>query len=154
MSKSDFPIVKVFVDGHPNPYTFDGDEFDLNHLQKFVRECAKGVLYIGLPGTIEEFDRLAGAFAAEKSTDARKVILLDAENLWDKTDGKQKQKSAEIYVKNMRKALEKGDGFFGAEIARINNILKGGSMTEGKKTELGVRLNVLESFNKPRHDEL
>jgi len=109
-------------------------------------------VYIGLPGTIESFDVLAAKFAQENSVDKRKDILLRAEKLWDETEGKQKQRSAEVYVKSMRKALEKGDEFFNAESIRINNVLKG-SMTQEKKADLNIRLNILESF-KTQHDEL
>lgn len=152
LTKTDFPVIKLFVDKQPEPYTFDGENFNQDSLQKFVVKHSKSILYIGLPGTLESFDGLAGEFAKEKSIDKRKDILLRAEKLWDKTEGKQKQRSAEVYVKSMRKALEKGDEFFHSESVRLSNVLKG-SMTQEKKADLGVRLNILESF-KVQHDEL
>lgn len=152
LSKADFPVVKLFVNGHQEPYTFDDKDFNQENLQKFVIKYSKSLLYIGLPGTIEEFDGLATEFANKKSVDKRKSILLKAEKLWDQTEGKQKQRSAEIYVKFMRKAIEKGDEFFNTETVRINNVLKG-SMTQEKKNDLGIRLNILESF-KIQHEEL
>lgn len=152
MTKKDFPVVLLFVKGQLEPYTFNEIEFNQDKLQKFVAKHSKAVVYIGLPGTIEKFDGLATEFAKEKSINKRKDILLRAEELWDKTDGKQKQKSAEVYVKSMRKALEKGDEFFHTETVRINNVLKG-SMTKEKKSDLSIRLNILESF-KVQHDEL
>lgn len=136
----------------PEPFTFKDENFSQNNLQKFVTKHTKSVVYIGLPGTLENFDGLAAEFAKEKSVDKRKNLLVKAEKLWDQTEGKQKQKSAEVYVKSMRKALEKGDAFFQSETVRINNVLKG-SMTQEKKADLGVRLNILESF-KLQHDEL
>ncbi|VVC36132.1 Hypothetical protein CINCED_3A024866 [Cinara cedri] len=152
LTKKDFPVVKLFVAGQPEPYTFTDEEFNQDKLQKFVSKHSKTIVYIGLPGTLEKFDQLAAEFAKEKLADQRKNILLKAENLWDSIEGKQKQRSAEIYVKTMRKALEKGDEFFHTETVRINNVLKG-SMTNEKKADLGIRLNVLESF-KVQHDEL
>lgn len=145
-------MVKLFVAGQPQHYTFNEQNFNQDKLQKFVVKHSKAVVYIGLPGTLETFDQLAVEFANEKSADKRKDILLKAEKLWDDIEGKQKQKSAEVYVKSMRKALEKGDEFFETEIARLNNVLKG-SMAQEKKTDLGYRLNILESF-KVQHDEL
>jgi len=152
VSKKDFPIVKLFVNGQLEPYTFSDEDFNQEKLQKFIVKHSKEILYIGLPGTLEKFDGLASEFAKEKSVEKRKDILLRAEKLWDGSEGKQKQKSAEVYVKTMRKALEKGDEFFHTETVRINNVLKG-SMTREKKADLSVRLNILESF-KVQHDEL
>lgn len=152
LTKKDFPVVKLFVAGQPQPYTFTDEDFNLDKLQKFVNKHSKTIVYIGLPGTLENFDQLAVEFAKENSVDRRKNILLRAEKLWDSTEGKQKQRSAEMYVKSMRRALDKGDEFFHAETVRINNVLKG-SMTNEKKADLGVRLNILESF-KVRHEEL
>lgn len=152
MSKKDFPVVKLFVGDQPEPYTFTDENFSQSNLQKFVTKYTKTVVYIGLPGTLENFDKLAAVFAKEKSVDKRKSLLVKAEKLWDQTEGKQKQRSAEMYVKTMRKALEKGNEFFQSETVRINNVLKG-SMTQEKKSDLGVRLNILESF-KEQHDEL
>lgn len=153
LTKKDFPVVLLFVNGQAEPYVFnDQDNFNQDKLQKFVTKHSKGIVYIGLPGTLENFDELATKFAKEKSVNKRKDILLKAEKLWDSTEGKQKQRSAEMYVKSMRKALEKGDEFFHTETVRINNVLKG-SMAKEKQAELNVRLNVLESF-KLQHSEL
>ncbi|XP_026822652.1 endoplasmic reticulum resident protein 29 [Rhopalosiphum maidis] len=152
VSKENYPVVKLFVNGQSEPYVYNDEDFNQDKLQKFVVKHSKEILYIGLPGTLEKFDGLASEFAKEKSVDKRKEILLRAEKLWDISEGKQKQKSAEVYVKSMRKALEKGDEFFHTETVRINNVLKG-SMTKEKKADLSVRLNILESF-KVQHDEL
>lgn len=152
LTKKDFPVVKLFVTGQSEPYTYNDENFSREKLQSFVVKHSKSILYIGLPGTLEKFDGLAAEFAKENVVDKRKDILLRAEKLWDETEGKQKQKSAEVYVKSMRKALEKGDEFFHSETVRINNVLKG-SMTKEKKADLIVRLNILESF-KVQHDEL
>lgn len=152
LAKKDFPVVKLFVNGQQEPYTFDDKEFNEETLQKFVVKHTKTVVYIGLPGTLEQFDKLAVEFVLEKSTKKRQSLLLEAEKLWDEIEGKQKQRSAEMYVKLMRKVLEKSDEFLDTEITRINNVLKG-SMTQEKKADLNVRLNILESF-KVKHDEL
>ncbi|XP_050436417.1 endoplasmic reticulum resident protein 29 [Adelges cooleyi] len=152
VSKKDFPNVKLFVTGQPQPYTFADDEFNMDNLQKFIVKHSKSVVYIGLPGTLEKFDQLASEFSLEKSVDKRKDVLLRAERLWDETQGKQKQKSAEVYVKTMRKALEKGNNFFNSEATRVKNLLKG-SLTDEKKADMTVRLNILESFS-AWHDEL
>jgi len=152
LAKKDFPAVLLFVNGQAEPYIFDDKDFNQDKLQKFVTKHSKAIVYIGLPGTLEKFDELAAKFIKEGSVDKRKRILLMAEELWDEIEGKQQRKSAEMYVKSMRKALEKGDEFFDNETVRINNVLKG-SMTNEKKADLNTRLNILESF-KLQHSEL
>ncbi|XP_050524323.1 endoplasmic reticulum resident protein 29 [Daktulosphaira vitifoliae] len=152
LSKEDLPSVKLFILGSSEPLTFTDQDFNLEKLQKFIAKYSKSVVYIGLPGTLEKFDHLATQFSKEKLTEKRKQLLLQAEQLWDITEGKQNQKSAEVYVKTMRKALEKGDTFFEIETVRVKNILKG-SLAEEKKLDMSIRLNILESFSIP-HDEL
>lgn len=80
-------------------------------------------------------------------------MLRKTEDLWDKTTGKSNQKSAEIYVKTMRKILEKDDSFTESEIKRIENILKG-KLSKEKQTEMQQRINILQSFKVTVKDEL
>lgn len=153
LAKTDFPAVLLFVKGQPKPYVFN-DAFSQDKLQRFVTEHSKPIMYIGLPGTLENFDKLVSEFIMEKSTSKREDILSKAEELRGETNDKHKQRSAEIYIKTMRKALEKGDEFFHMEPVRIGNLLKG-SLTKEKKADLTVRLNILESFKlPPQHSEL
>lgn len=82
----------------------------------------------------------------EKNVETRKQLLLEAENLWDKSVGNQEQKLAEVYVKVMRKILEKGDEFVVTERERVNKILKG-HLSNEKKNELLNRWNIVDSFH-------
>lgn len=101
-------------------------------------------IYIGLPGCIKEFDELASKFTSAKKEEEKKEILRKAENKWDKVKGVSSQKSAEVYVKTMRKILEKKD-FVSSETKRVENLLKGKISAE-KTNELQVRLNILKNF--------
>lgn len=151
VDKDDFPKVKLFVKGVPEPINFDDkeQEFTADNLKKFIR--SKSGVYIGLPGCLEKFDKLAKKFAEEKSIDGKKKILREAEDLWDKAKGNQDHKSAEVYVKVMRKVIEKGDEFLTTESSRVENILKG-KVNKDKKEEMQYRVNILQSFS--GHDEL
>lgn len=121
-------------------------------LRNFLLEHCKSILYIGLPGTLENFDKLATRFVKQKTVDKRKHILLQAEKLWDQVHQKQSRSSAEIYVKYMRKALENSDELYNSETLRINNLLNG-SLSKEKKSEMGIRLNILEAFKVPVNNE-
>ncbi|KAL0267121.1 UNVERIFIED_CONTAM: hypothetical protein PYX00_009476 [Menopon gallinae] len=150
INKDDFPVVKLFIEGKNEPFTFTG-EFKTENIQKFIR-LNSGV-YIGLPGCLEEFDKLALEFMKDTNNEKRKKILRVTEDLWDKTTGKSKQKSAEIYVKSMRRILDKGDDFTDTEIRRVENVLKG-KISKEKIAEMQYRINILQSFKIAPRDEL
>lgn len=100
---------------------------------------------MGLPGCLQEFDQLAGQFASATSGEQRKKILRATEDLWDSAKGVSNQKSAEVYVKTMRKAVEK-EGFVEAEMKRVENIMKG-KISKEKSNEMQLRLNIIKSFS-------
>ena len=84
---------------------------------------------------------------AASGTPNRKEILRQAEEAWDKlVSGGQDRKSAEVYVKVMRKILEKGDDFLRSETERVDSLRKGAKITGDKKAEMERRLNILQSF--------
>lgn len=150
VKKEGFPNVKLFVQGQTNPFNFE-EEFTAEHLKNFVR--SKSGVYIGCTGCIQTFDKLVFNFIKEKSADRKQDLLLEAEDLWDKAKGNQDQKSAEVYVKIMRKIIEKGDDFLNTESVRVENLLKG-KISKDKKDELQHRLNILQAFKTDVHDEL
>lgn len=154
VDKEKYPVVKLFIQGKKDPITFEAendDDFTVDKLRSFVKLNNEDI-YIGAPGCYEHFDKISREFALEKNAQKRKDLLLKAEGLWDKAEGFQEQKSAEIYVKTMRKVIEKGDTFISAEKERINKILKG-DVSKEKKQDFTLRLNILDSFVLV-HDEL
>lgn len=78
------------------------------------------------------------------------MLLREAEDLWDKANGASEQKAAEMYVKTMRKIIDKGNDFVETEMKRIQNIVQG-KISADKIQEMNFRLNILLSFHK---DEL
>uniref|UniRef100_A0A1B6EPV7 Endoplasmic reticulum resident protein 29 n=1 Tax=Cuerna arida TaxID=1464854 RepID=A0A1B6EPV7_9HEMI len=152
VEKDDYPVVKLFIQGKKEPLSFGKDEdFSADNLKKFIRSKSK--VYIGCTGCIQAFDELALKFIKEKSIENKKKLLRNAEDLWDKAKGNQEHKSAEIYVKIMRKLLEKGDEFLASETTRVENLLKG-KVSKEKKEEMQQRINILQAFKSPVHDEL
>ncbi|XP_049794031.1 endoplasmic reticulum resident protein 29 [Schistocerca nitens] len=148
VTKDDFPVVKLFLQGKEEPVTFTDTDFTADNIKKFIRKYSG--IHIGLPGCLETFDKLAGKFSETNDKEAKKTILREAEDEWDKTKGKVDQQKAETYVKMMRKALEKGDEFIPNEMKRVQNLAKG-KLSKEKKEEMQHRLNILQSFT---HDEL
>uniref|UniRef100_A0A1B6C9M2 Endoplasmic reticulum resident protein 29 n=2 Tax=Clastoptera arizonana TaxID=38151 RepID=A0A1B6C9M2_9HEMI len=150
VNKDAYPSIKLFLNGNSEPLSFDSkSDFNANEIKKFIRSNSK--VYIGLPGCLEHFDSLAVQFALEPSKEERKKLLLKAEDLWDGAKGNVEKKSAEIYVKLMRKVIEKGDDFLSSETKRVENILKG-KVSKEKVQEMENRLNILQAFRS--HDEL
>nr|BAN20799.1 endoplasmic reticulum protein erp29 [Riptortus pedestris] len=148
--KDNYPTVKLFTKNGPVTFvTNDDKDFTSDNLKKFIR--SKSQVYIGLPGCLEDFDKIATEFIKTKNIDEKKSLLKKAENLWDKAKGNRENKSAETYVKIMRKILEKGPEFITNESVRVENVLKG-KINKEKQTEMQERVNILQSFS--IHDEL
>ena len=116
-------------------------EFKVDAIQRFI--SSNSGLWIGLPGCLEVFDGLAHRFIATASD--RKEILRQAEDEWDKVTLNSERKSAEVYVKVMRKILEKGNDFLPSELSRVQTLSKG-NLAQEKKDEMERRLNILTSF--------
>jgi len=148
VNKDDFPVVKLFVAGVSEPYTFSDSEFTADNIKKFIR--TKSNVHIGLPGCLEAFDKIAAKFSQATDPDVKKALLREAEDLWDNTTGRADQKTAEVYVKTMRKALDKGDDFVSNELKRVQSLAKG-KISKEKKEEMQQRINILQSF---QHEEL
>ncbi|XP_067015179.2 endoplasmic reticulum resident protein 29 [Anabrus simplex] len=146
--KDDFPVVKLFVGGNSEPVTFTSPDFTADNIKKFIRKHSN--IHIGLQGCLEPFDLLAIKFSKATDADAKKVILREAEDMWDKLTSRADQRAAETYVKTMRKTLEKGEEFIPSELKRVQNLAKG-KISKEKKEEMEQRLNILQSFI---HDEL
>ena len=148
VNKDDFPVVKLFVADVSEPYTFSDSEFTADNIKKFIR--TKSNVHIGLPGCLEAFDKIAAKFSQASDPEVRKALLREAEDLWDNTTGRADQKTAEVYVKTMRKALDKGDEFVSSELKRVQSLAKG-KISKEKKEEMQQRINILQSF---QHEEL
>jgi len=155
VTKDHYPAVKLFVEGKSIPYDFkpaNDDGFKAATLRNFVKQHCRNV-YIGAPGCLEDFDKLAGKFIATSCPHQRASILKEAEKLWDGVDGGQAQRSALIYVKTMRKITEKGADFVTSETSRLAKLLKE-TLTKDQQTDFNNRLNILASFVLSNHDEL
>ena len=144
----DFPVIKLFRKGMPEPLPYTG-EIKADEIITWVK--ASTGIYIGLPGCIEQFDKIAQEFIKGADKAKREYLLKQAKELAAKGfDTPKNTEHAKIYLKLMEKILEKGDEFVKNEISRVEN-LKKTKISNDKKENLQRRLNILQSFS---HDEL
>ncbi|CAG7723952.1 unnamed protein product [Allacma fusca] len=148
VKSKDFPVLKLFRKGMPEPLAYTG-EFKQDEITQFIKSSTG--IYIGLPGCIEQFDKIAQEFIKGADKEKRGDLLKQAKALIAKGfDSPKNTEYANIYLKLMEKILEKGDEFVQNEIARVESI-KQTKVTNEKKDSLQKRLNILQSF---KHDEL
>ncbi|KAK3908947.1 Endoplasmic reticulum resident protein 29 [Frankliniella fusca] len=145
IDKEQYPVVKLFVEGKdPIDFKESTDEgFTADNLIRFIR--ANSGKYIGLPGCLEEFDKIASKFNAAKKENERKEYLREAQGLVGRIEKIEDRKTGEVYVKMMQRMLEKGEGFVDDEEKRLNKLISG-KLSKEKKTDMGHRLNILRAF--------
>lgn len=141
VSKDRFPVVKLFVEGKYEPYTFSGD-FKADELRNFIKEHSN--VRLVMDKCLPQFDELAEKFMAADD-DEMKSILSEAQEIADAISEDIEKKSADVYIKMMQKVVERGSGFIASERERVKNI-KDGKITSTKKEEMQGRLNILHSF--------
>lgn len=81
-TKEDFPAVMLFLQNKKEPIRFPkSTEFTQDNLRNLIRDNSD--VYIGLPGCIEEYDKIAMKFA---SANNREKHLKEAERLTEKIE--------------------------------------------------------------------
>lgn len=145
VKKDDFPQIRLFLNGDlENPIAFDGKDFKADDIKTFVKQ--KSGIKILLDSCLEEFDELAAKFTADKaSKEEQQKVLETAKTKASALDKESDKKSANIYVKIMEKAVERGTVFYDSERQRVQNLLSG-KLSDAKKKELQGRLNIIQSF--------
>ncbi|RZC36424.1 ERp29 N domain containing protein [Asbolus verrucosus] len=147
ITKDDLPAIRLFIKHKPEVEFPKTAEWVLDNLRNLIRDNTD--IYIGLPGCLEKFDKLAVEFV---NSGNKQKELEQAERAVNDVTVEEKN-AANVYVKFMKKILENGISFVKQEYARLSKILKEGKVNEKKKLELSHRLNILRSFSLPR-DEL
>lgn len=141
--KEHFPAYRLFVNGNLDGIPYKGNTKNANEIKKFL--MAETGLWFGLPDCIQQFDELVKKFYKATDNDQKTAIVSDAEKEVDKLKEESEKKSADIYIKTMRKVLEKGESYIDEEIKRVEKI-RDGKISDKKKEQLGSRLNILTSF--------
>ncbi|CAH1111789.1 unnamed protein product [Psylliodes chrysocephalus] len=150
LSKEDLPALRLFVQGEDEPFAFEKKmPWNNENLKKFVRDHTN--IYLGLPGCIEKFDKLAHKFIAEG---AKEDVLEETQNEANKLTLEKEKEIADSYIKVMKKVIDNGYSFILQEDSRLEKILEG-KVNEKKKRELSNRRNILKAFTvEPQKSEL
>lgn len=148
-----YPVIKLFNNETLDKYVDypEDDPITVESLRKFI--SANTDLYIGLPGCLKEVDELAAKFSCpKKSKDALAQIVSEVEQMEGLYEAEKAHKSFQIYLTLMRKMaqLDKSvQEFIASEKDRVRNLLKG-KISDNKKADLNLRLNIMESFKSGR----
>ncbi|ESO97328.1 hypothetical protein LOTGIDRAFT_214161 [Lottia gigantea] len=150
IKKDKHPVYKLFLQNKDEPIDYTGDNLNSDDIKKFVMK--ESGLWLGLPSCLEKFDKFVTDFykaAGNKRKEIFTAVQEAAETITDKIE----KNSADIYIKTMKRVLEKGEEFIESEIIRVEK-LRDGKVSDKKKEQLGERLNILTSFQMRMKDEL
>jgi len=89
-----------------------------------------------------------------KNKGERESVLASATESASKEEDPKYKKSADYYVKYMKKVMDKGDDYPEKEVTRLESLLNGGSMSSEKLDSIVTRKNILKQFSKAQKDEL
>ena len=138
-----YPGIFLFRQGEDKPLPLPSHmDVTLDNLKAFVSSNTD--LYIGREGCLKEFNDLAKNFA-NLNDDEQKQRLQQSKQLKEKLSKPQEQSSAKTYATFMEKIMANGYKFVEEETKRLQR-LKAGKVSEAKKSELKIKLNILESF--------
>ncbi|CAG5135366.1 unnamed protein product [Candidula unifasciata] len=151
ITKEKFPAYRLFLDGQTQaPAVFTGNAESADDVKNFViRESG---LWLGRPGCLEQFDKLVKEFL-KAGADQRTAVLEKAELAVQQLTQESEKSAADVYIKTMKKVLEKGDSFIESEVLRVEK-LRSGKVSDKKKEQLNDRLNILTTFQVGVRDEL
>uniref|UniRef100_A0A1A9WR17 Protein windbeutel n=1 Tax=Glossina brevipalpis TaxID=37001 RepID=A0A1A9WR17_9MUSC len=149
-----YPTILLFQKGDSNNYMQFPSYLDIteDNLKGFISSHTD--IYIGREGCLKEFNDLAKNFANLDEEEQQKR-LKEAEELQEKLTKDLDKQNANIYKIYMEKVQSKGYSFVEDETKRLAR-LKAGKVSEVKKSELLIKLNILEAFrvNKLTKEEL
>lgn len=144
-----YPVIKLFNNETLDKYVDypEDDPVTVDSLRKFI--SANSDLYIGLPGCLKEIDELATKFSCPKQTkEALLQMVSEVEQLEALYGSEKARKSFQIYLTLMRKMATSDKTvkeFIAGEKERVGNLLKG-KISDNKKADLNLRLNIMQSF--------
>lgn len=139
-----FPAVLLFLQGKSEPIPFVAEkpsDFTADNIKRFIK--SKSGVYLGLPGCVEQLDRLAEEFRS--SGPKEKQEILNKARVFEETLPEPQRAAAKVYVKTMERIIDRGDVFVQTEQTRIEGLLKGKLSTDKKRT-MEEKRNILHSF--------
>lgn len=144
-----YPVIKLFNNDTIDKYVDypESEPVTVDNLRKFIRDNTD--LYIGLPGCLKEVDVLAAKFAQEKnSKESLLQMVSEVEQMESLYEAEKAHKSFQMYLTLMKKMAQSDKtvkDFITGENERVRNLLKG-KISDNKKADLNLRLNIMASF--------
>lgn len=138
-----FPGIILFRNGVEDYLTFPSYlDVTVDNLKTFVSSNTK--LFIGKEGCLKDYNDLAKDFVNQDDEEQKKR-LQKADDLTQTLKKEEEKTNALFYKIFMEKLMAKGYGYMEEETKRLQR-LKAGKVSAAKKRELGIKLNILESF--------
>jgi len=127
-------------------------------MSDIMQLCAdKTGMYMGLPGTTQVLNDLAGRFLAVGVTAEQRQVIMQETAAHLSTlpgGGKTDALDLSLYLKTMEKITEKADELWAVkEAARLNVIIRSDKVSESRKGEFRMRVNQLSCFPSPPEPE-
>jgi len=153
---SGFPTIKFFSKTNKEGEEYSSGRSEEDFINFMNEKCGTNRISGGNlddeAGRITAFDGLAQQFMT--SVDSRGDTIESAETSAAAEEDPKYKKSADYYVKVMKKVLAKGDEYPGTEMARLERMLAG-AMSADKRDFTIHRKNILKQFHlATKKDEL
>ncbi|KAL6766456.1 PDI2 [Auxenochlorella protothecoides x Auxenochlorella symbiontica] len=138
-----FPTIKFFGRGKPTaaPADYSGGR-TLEAFSTFLTEKVQSDAH----ARVELLDTFASKFLG--SADQAGLLAQTEEAVLTLTG--EAQANGALYVRYMKKAMEKGAAWVDTELARLEKLTSGASASGAKLTEIGKKLSVLSAFSEEK----
>jgi len=100
---------------------------------------------MGLEGCLKQFDSLAKQFVTADAVAQKRILASMTEKVNELKADKHEHSTATKYLKIAEKIQENGMDFVKTEQGRLRK-LTDGNVSDNKKIEIKLRLNILQSF--------
>jgi len=118
-------------------------EITANGLGLFLKQEAR--ILLELPGTNKRLDKFAAGFNSSTS-DEKQSRISKAETIVKGFTDKREAVDGDFYLKAFKNVEADGLDYIASETARVQKLLKGGSIPDARRRNFERRLNILPSF--------
>lgn len=139
-----FPTILYFARGKPVTQEGAGKYEGARTSDKFLEFLKKKLEEDATFARVPSLDEVAEKFAAADKAGQKKLVA-EAEKAVTGLKAEEKS-NGELYVKFMKKALEKGEEFFKKEHSRLERMVGSGSVAAAKVDEMLRKTSVLGAF--------
>lgn len=145
-----FPTIKFFPAGSAEPEDYNGGR-DGEAFMTFLNDKAGTHRRLDgslgpQAGRIAAFDDLAAKFTAAGDKEGKAAVLGEAKAAAAALETAEAKAAADVYVKAMTRALDKGDAWFAKEAGRLEGMAASESIARAQKYAFLTRANVLKAF--------